>query len=88
MSFIRDFKKDLELLKFKVPNATYQQKVDRIQQDALFIFQKDWNKLNEIKVHIKGTAFQIKVWETLLKIPQGSLTTYGIVAKEINHPRA
>ena len=88
MSFINNYQNDLDLLKSKFPNATYQQKVDKIQQDALFIFQTDWNKLNEIKLHIKGTAFQLKVWETLLKIPQGSLSTYGVIAKNINKPGA
>ena len=37
---------------------------------------------------LKGTNFQIKVWEALLKIPMGSLTTYGDVADSIGAPGA
>ena len=62
--------------------------VDLFQQNALFIFSHDWTKLNEIKLHLKGTDFQLKVWETLLKIPLGKLVTYGSIAKEIKSPKA
>ncbi|MBS1688895.1 MAG: methylated-DNA--[protein]-cysteine S-methyltransferase [Bacteroidetes bacterium] len=70
------------------PNATYRRMTDMIQQNALYIFTHDWSRLEEIKLHLKGTAFQIKVWETLLKIPVGSLTTYGNIAKELQQPTA
>lgn len=72
----------LEQLKANYPNATYKQLVDRIQQNALFIFTQDWRHLDEIKLHIKGTDFQLKVWETLLKVPHGGLTTYSVLARE------
>jgi AraC family transcriptional regulator of adaptative response/methylated-DNA-[protein]-cysteine methyltransferase len=35
-----------------------------------------------------GTPFQLKVWETLLKIPTGNLSTYGTIAREIDKPKA
>jgi AraC family transcriptional regulator of adaptative response/methylated-DNA-[protein]-cysteine methyltransferase len=54
----------------------------------MFIFQKDWSKLSNIKLHLKGTPFQLKVWEALLKIPMGGLETYGSLAKEIQLPNA
>jgi AraC family transcriptional regulator of adaptative response/methylated-DNA-[protein]-cysteine methyltransferase len=38
--------------------------------------------------HLKGTSFQLKVWETLLKIPKGNFTTYGTIAKAIGNPLA
>ena len=59
-----------------------------MQQNALFIFSHDWRKLHQIKLHLKGTAFQLKVWETLLKIPLGKLSTYGSIAKKINNSNA
>ena len=37
---------------------------------------------------IKGTNFQIKVWEALLKIPQGETKSYGEVARAIKSPKA
>jgi len=75
-------------LKEKFPNANYRQVVDMMQQNAMFIFRSDWSQLHQVKLHLKGTPFQLKVWETLLKIPMGRLTTYGAVAKQINLPKA
>jgi AraC family transcriptional regulator of adaptative response/methylated-DNA-[protein]-cysteine methyltransferase len=81
-----DFETDaLNKLKQKFPNATFQQKLDLTQQNATLIFQNDWSKLPEIKLHLKGTDFQLKVWEALLKIPMGKLSTYGKIAENIGH---
>ena len=41
-----------------------------------------------LTLHIKGTNFQIQVWQALLKIPLGGLTTYQRVAKSIGKPTA
>lgn len=78
----------LHNLKQKFPNATLHQKLDLIQQNALFVFQNDWSKLPEIKLHLKGTDFQLKVWETLLKIPMGRLSSYHNIAEQIGSPKA
>jgi AraC family transcriptional regulator, regulatory protein of adaptative response / methylated-DNA-[protein]-cysteine methyltransferase len=88
MAFAGDEQEALEVLKNKFPHARYKQMVDLIQQHALYIFTHDWNKLSEIKLHLKGTDFQLKVWETLLKIPMGKLSTYGSIAHQIQSPNA
>lgn len=88
MAFNNDDTKALTNLKQKFPNATFQKKIDLIQQNALFVFQNDWSKLPEIKLHLKGTEFQLKVWETLLKIPMGQLSTYGNIAEQIGNANA
>lgn len=75
-------------LKQKFSDATFQRKSDLTQQNALSIFQNDWSNLPEIKLHLKGTDFQLKVWETLLKIPMGQLSTYGNIAGQIGNPNA
>ena len=75
-------------LKSRFPNAEYHQVTDTLQQNALFIFQKDWKNLDQIKLHLKGTDFQLKVWETLLKIPLGTVSTYGAMAESIDRPKA
>jgi AraC family transcriptional regulator of adaptative response/methylated-DNA-[protein]-cysteine methyltransferase len=77
-----------EDLRRRFPNATFRKKLDLLQQNALFIFTHDWSKLHEIKLHLKGTDFQLKVWEALLKIPMGRLSTYGGVAGRIGRPKA
>lgn len=88
MAFAEDEKQALQVLKEMFPNAAYRQVVDLAQQNVLYIFSHDWTQLNKIKLHLKGTAFQLKVWETLLKIPMGQLTTYGNIAKKIQQPNA
>jgi AraC family transcriptional regulator, regulatory protein of adaptative response / methylated-DNA-[protein]-cysteine methyltransferase len=84
---------DIESLAFSTmqqnfPNAHFIQLTDIIQQNALNIFTHNWTNLHQIKLHLKGTDFQLKVWHTLLKIPFGQLTTYGTIAQEIGHPNA
>ena len=75
-------------LKQHFPNALFIQKKDVFQQNALQIFDNDWSNLDKIKLHLKGTDFQIKVWESLLKIRMGQLATYGNIAQNINKPTA
>ena len=88
IAFADDEKKALEMLQKTFPNADYKQMVDLVQQNVLYIFTHDWSKLNQVKLHLKGTEFQLKVWETLLKIPMGQLTTYGNIAKQLQQPNA
>jgi len=44
--------------------------------------------LNQVKLHLKGTEFQLNVWDALLKIPMGYLITYGTIAASIEKPSA
>ena len=88
IAFADDNEQALEHLQREFPNARFQQMVDLIQQNALYIFTHDWSKLHDIKLHLKGSDFQLKVWETLLKIPMGKLTTYGKIAAQIDRPGA
>lgn len=39
-------------------------------------------------LHLMGTPFQIKVWEALLQVPDGHVTTYGAIAGAVCSPRA
>lgn len=88
MAFIENKEEALQALMNKFPNAEYNQLVDLAQQNALYIFTQEWSKIDKIKLHLKGTAFQLKVWETLLKVPKGGLSTYGDIAKKIEKPKA
>lgn len=88
IAFADDEKKALQCLKDQFPHAAYKQMTDLTQQNALYIFTHDWSRLQQIKLHLKGTTFQLKVWETLLKIPMGRLSTYGSIARHIDRPKA
>ena len=41
-----------------------------------------------LNVHLRGTNFQLKVWEALLQIPAGEVTTYAGIAARIGNPSA
>lgn len=41
-----------------------------------------------IRVHLRGTNFQLKVWEALLRIPPGGTTTYEELATTVCSPEA
>jgi len=88
MGFVDAENQAFTTLQKNFPNARFKQKVDSFQQSALSIFTHDWNELKQIKLHLKGTDFQLKVWQTLLKIPLGQLTTYGAIAKNIGKQKA
>ena len=50
--------------------------------DAAFAFK------GEARIHMIGAPFQLKVWEALLNVPSGTVTTYGEIANSIGHPGA
>jgi AraC family transcriptional regulator of adaptative response/methylated-DNA-[protein]-cysteine methyltransferase len=41
-----------------------------------------------LRVHLRGTNFQLKVWEALLNVPAGAVTTYEGLAEQIGQPTA
>jgi AraC family transcriptional regulator of adaptative response/methylated-DNA-[protein]-cysteine methyltransferase len=41
-----------------------------------------------LKLYLRGTNFQVKVWEALLKIPEGSLVSYSGLARWLGRPTA
>ncbi|WP_294234757.1 methylated-DNA--[protein]-cysteine S-methyltransferase [Chryseobacterium sp. sg2396] len=88
LAFENDIPKALGDLQAKFPNASFFEQQDDFQKNALSIFSKDWTELNTVKLHLKGTDFQLKVWESLLTIPMGKLSTYGKLAEKIGHSKA
>ena len=88
LMFFEDKEFALKELQSSFPKANYKEIADSIQKNALDIFSPDQNNLAEIKLHLKGTPFQLKVWNALLKIPSGQLSTYGNIAKNIEQETA
>ena len=53
------------------------------------IFGQTRNKTQApLKVLLRGTNFQVKVWQALLRIPEGSVVSYGFLADAVGHPGA
>ncbi|MDX1739267.1 MAG: methylated-DNA--[protein]-cysteine S-methyltransferase, partial [Alphaproteobacteria bacterium] len=56
----------------------YMDSIFRSREDD---FQKQ--QQTELKLFLKGTEFQVKVWQALMSLPKGSLTTYGDIARRV-----
>ncbi len=88
MSFVENREEAIKNLTSIFPKANYQNSADEIQKNAIRIFNLDWESLDKIKLHIKGSDFQLKVWQALLNIPMGQLSSYQNIANFINSPKA
>ena len=88
LSFCNSAPEGINTLKGNFPNAKLVNECDGNQRRAFSIVSNDWEDLDVIKLHLKGTDFQLKVWEALLKIPLGNLSTYGSIASAIHRPKA
>ena len=88
LGFVEDRVEGLAALRGRFPNAVYREERDGLQEGALGIFGADWGRLDMVRLHLKGTDFQLKVWEALLSIPRGGVMTYGAVAERIGRQGA
>lgn len=70
------------------PNADLVPGMDLHQEKILAFFNKNVHDAGNIRLHLKGTPFQLKVWQALLHIPMGDLSTYGAIAAHIQQPAA
>lgn len=75
-------------LRTKWPRAVFQE--DTITTEAVVnqIFDNDSDRSRPFHLLVRGTNFQIKVWEALLKIPAGQVADYGSIARQIGSPGA
>jgi AraC family transcriptional regulator, regulatory protein of adaptative response / methylated-DNA-[protein]-cysteine methyltransferase len=71
------------------PEAAYVENSARTAGIAARIFNPDnWQADTPLKVVFIGTDFEIRVWETLLRIPLGRASTYSDIASHLGKPNA
>jgi AraC family transcriptional regulator, regulatory protein of adaptative response / methylated-DNA-[protein]-cysteine methyltransferase len=71
------------------PNATYVEDIEGTAPLAQRIFNtKLWRPDQPLRVVLIGTDFEVRVWETLLKIPMGRAVSYSDIACKIEKPKA
>jgi len=71
------------------PNARFSRDDARIAPMVNQVFDPTrWSPDQPVRLVLIGTDFEVKVWETLLKIPVGQATTYSSVAQHIGRPKA
>ena len=79
----------LEDMMQRWPLATYIESYAETAPLAKRIFDStQWREDQPLRVVLIGTDFEVRVWETLLKIPMGRATTYSDVANKIRAPKA
>lgn len=92
LSFIgtdEDPRIELERMKEHWHNSVFHQNQNLTLTFVHSIFnRKDAEAPRKLHLFVKGTNFQIKVWEALLRIPMGDVTTYQGIAQQIQSPKA
>jgi len=66
------------------PKATFRQNADALRGWA----EATLSMSGDTQIHMIGAPFQLKVWEALLRIPSGHVTTYSEIAQSIGSPKA
>jgi AraC family transcriptional regulator, regulatory protein of adaptative response / methylated-DNA-[protein]-cysteine methyltransferase len=85
MSFVEDnINQLLAELQSHWKNARIEKNEPKTKAFAENIF--DASTKTAINLLVRGTAFQVKVWEALLKIPFGAVTSYQTIANTIGNP--
>ena len=76
-------------MKSRWPRAAYVEDSARTAAIARRIFDSSqWQQDKPLRVVLIGTDWEVRVWETLLQIPMGRLTTYSDIASKIHKPAA
>lgn len=70
------------------PQAALRSDARLIARTGRQIFRPETAPHAPLAVLVRGTNFQVKVWEALLRIPAGQVTTYGDIGQAIGHPTA
>jgi len=70
------------------PNAKFRRQFSAHLLGVRQIFELGIDGIPQLKLHLRGTSFQLKVWDALLTIPAGGLTTYGELAAQVDQQGA
>lgn len=88
ISLDEDGRHELENMKEHWHNSVFHQNQNLTAEFVDDIFNRKESNQNKLHLFVKGTNFQIKVWEALLKIPMGDVTTYKDIAERVSNPKA
>lgn len=71
------------------PAATFEENADQTRPYLDRVFDpQTWSQDTPLRIVLIGTDFEVRVWETLLKIPLGRATTYADIATSLGKPTA
>ncbi len=78
----------MDVLRKQFPKAQFRCKNTELHRKAALLLKLRFNKVRNLNLHLYGTEFQLSVWQDLLTIPIGKVTTYLNIAKRIGRPKA
>jgi AraC family transcriptional regulator, regulatory protein of adaptative response / methylated-DNA-[protein]-cysteine methyltransferase len=79
----------LDDMRRRWPRAQFREDTACTEGLARRIFDPDrWREDRPLRIVMIGTDFEVRVWETLLKIPMGRVTTYSDIATKLHAPKA
>ncbi len=79
----------LDDMRGRWPRAEFRENAAGTTALARRIFEpKLWQRDRPLRVVMIGTDFEVRVWETLLKVPMGRATTYSDIAAHVRAPKA
>jgi AraC family transcriptional regulator, regulatory protein of adaptative response / methylated-DNA-[protein]-cysteine methyltransferase len=79
----------LDDMRGRWPRAEFRENAAGTTALARRIFEpKLWQRDRPLRVVMIGTDFEVRVWETLLKVPMGRATTYSDIAAHVHAPKA
>ena len=70
------------------PNATFAEDATALAPFASQAFPREGSNREPAELVLIGAPFQIKVWEALMTVPTGHVTTYSDIATKVGHPKA
>ena len=70
------------------PNATFAAAAIPLHAQVARFFARDFPPTEGLHLHLKSTPFQLKIWESLLRIPEGQRRTYAHLAEAAGHSTA
>ncbi len=81
LAFVDEPAAAIDELRREWPNAALAAKATAAHAQVARFFARDFGPTDRLHLHLKGTAFQLKIWESLLHVPEGELRTYAQLAE-------
>ncbi|MEI6536860.1 MAG: methylated-DNA--[protein]-cysteine S-methyltransferase, partial [Verrucomicrobiaceae bacterium] len=70
------------------PQATLHRNDGEAKRQSEMIFHRSESSGTTLKAFVRATPFQLKVWRALLRIPEGRVASYRMIAVAIGNPKA
>lgn len=88
LHFTSDRERVASELKSRYPSAKIKEGSTSFHKQAASIINGNGEPAKPLRLHLKGTPFQLQIWRALLKIPDGRVVSYSELAAAAGRPKA